>query len=82
MNNRGPIIQLPPPIKFLSVESIVLTLKRNRIGVKRLGRASSINVFNGFRKKAPNIRLSLPWLDSISYEEGDFSGQYCLPLQG
>ena len=60
MNIRGPIIQLPPSMKFLSVESIVLTLKRNRTGVKRLGCASSINVFNGFRKRAPNIRLSLP----------------------
>ena len=75
-------------IKFLSLESVVLARKRNRIDVKRLitalypiwvARAQS--TFLTASEKVRRI-LVCRCLVSISYEEDGFSGQYCLPLQG
>ena len=74
-------------IKFLSLESVVLARKRNRIDVKRLITALLFWVARAqstFLTASEKVRriLICRCLVSISYEVEDFSGQYCLPLQG
>ena len=73
-------------LKFLSSESIVLAKKGNAVDVKRLVTAlypiSVARAQSTFLTASEKVRqiIGCRCLVLISYEEGDFSGQYCLPL--